>query len=206
MRKTVLLLLLIPLFFSSCRSNKSIQNYFYMLEMPGTVISEMPERITPLQGSYSIRNVEVAPAFASYQIALREESHSIRYFEFNQWALRPENNMTELVNSFFSSYQVFDQILTGRLTEEADYMLTTRVHRMEVDTQNDSFEARLVVAFSLLDNNTGEVLHHHHADRSHVLPQRNLNLFAAAISELFTEELAGFTMQMLQDRTDNRKQ
>jgi ABC-type uncharacterized transport system auxiliary subunit len=177
-----------------------------MLEMPGTVIPEMPERITPLQGSCYIQHVEVAPAFASYQIALREESHSIRYFEFNQWALRPENNMTELVNSFFSSYQVFDQILSGRLMEETDYMLTTRVHRMEVDTQTDSFEARLVVAFSLVNNTTGEVLHHHHADRSRVLPQRNLNLFAAAISELFTEELAGFTLQMLQDRTDIRKQ
>jgi ABC-type uncharacterized transport system auxiliary subunit len=204
--RTVLLLLLIPLFFTACRSNKSIQNYFYMLEMPATVVPEMPERITPLQGSYHLQNVEVAPAFASYQIVLREESHSIRYFEFNQWALRPENNMTELANSFFSSYQFFEKMLTGRLIEAADYMLTTRVHRMEVNTQTDSFVARLVVEFSLVDNNTGEVLHHHHADRSRVLPQRNLNLFAAAISELFTEELAGFTLQMLQDRTDIRRQ
>ncbi len=205
MRKTALLLLILPLLFTACRSSKSIQNRFYVLEIPVSVHEKMPERLTPLAGSYFVKPVELSPAYASYQIALREESHSIRYFSFNEWAERPSNALTAMVNSFFNTNQVFEETLTGRQTEQADHIMQTRIHRMEADHQGSDFEARLVVEFSLTDARTGEILHHHRADRSSPLPQRNLNLFAAAISELFAEELASFALQMLQVRTDGMR-
>ncbi len=205
MKKSILLLLLMPLLFMGCRSSQSIQNRFYMLELPATVQADMPEHFTPLPGSYQVQPVEVSSAYASYQIALREESHSIRYFSFNEWAERPASKLTAMVNSFFNNNNVFEEILTGRQVDQADFILQTRVHRMEVDNQTDVFEARLVIEFSLTDTRTGEILHHHLADRSRVLPNRNLNLFAVAISELFAEELAGFTLQMLQVRTGHRR-
>lgn len=201
MKKSILLLLLIPMLFMGCRSSKSIQNRFYMLELPATVHESIPDDIVPLRGSYHVQQVEVSPAYASYQIALREESHSIRYFSFNEWAERPGSILTAMVNSFFNANHVFEETLTGRQTQLAGFIMQTKVHRLEADHQTDDFEARLVVEFSLTDVNTGEILHHHLADRSRVLPNRSLNLFAAAISELFAEELAAFTLQMLQVRT-----
>ncbi len=204
MKKSILLLLLMPMVFMGCRSSQSIQNRFYMLELPASVHADMPERFNPLPGSYQVQPVEVSSAYASYQIALREESHSIRYFSFNEWAERPGSKLTAMVNSFFNTNHVFEEILTGRQADQADFILQTKVHRLEADHQADDFEARLTIEFSLTDASTGEELHHHLADRSRVLPNRNLNLFAAAISELFAEELAGFTLQMLQVRTGHR--
>ncbi len=206
MRKTVLLLLILPLLFAACRSSKSIQNRFFMLELPVAALEDMPEHFTPLPGRYYVQEVVMSPAYASYQIALREESHSIRYFSFNEWAERPGSKLTAMVNSFFNANQVFEETLTGRQTEQADYIMHTKVHRLEADHQTDDFEARLVIEFSLTDAHTGETLQHHFADRSQVLPQRNLNLFAAAVSELFAEELTRFTLQMRQVRTDHRRE
>ena len=200
-----MLMLLVPLLFMGCRSSKSIQNRFYTLELPATVHADMPERFLPLPGRYRVQTVEVSPAYASYQIALRKESHSIRYFLFNEWVERPASALTTMVKSFLNDNEVFEEILTGRQTGEADYFMQTRIHRMEADHRTRDFEARLVIEFSLTDARTGEVLHHHLADRNSVLPQRNLNLFAAAISELFAEELVGFTLQMLQGRADHRR-
>lgn len=205
MRKTALLLLILPLLFTACRSSKSIQNRFYVLELPASIHEKMPEHFSPLPGSYFVQPVEVAPAYASYQIALREESHSIRYFSFNEWAERPANALTAMVKSFLNANRVFEETLTGRQTERADYFMRIRVSKMEADHQAVDFEARLVVELSLTDARTGEVLHHHLADRSSLLPERNLNLFAAAISELFAEELASFALRMLQIRADNRE-
>lgn len=205
MRKTVLLLVFLPLLFTACRSSKSIQNRFYVLELPASVLDNMPEHFPPLPGSVYVHKVEVSPAYASYQIALREESHSIRYFSFNEWAERPGNALTALTINFFNANQVFEETLTGRQMENADLILQTSVHRLEADHQSKEFLARLVIEFSLTDAHTGELLHHYFADRDSLLPQRNLNLFAAAISELFAEELIGFTRQLLQVNYDDRR-
>ncbi len=203
--KKLLLLLLLPLLFMGCRSSKSIQNRFYMLELPASVLADMPNDIAPMRGSYHVQGVEVSPAYASYQIALREESHSIRYFSFSEWAQRPGVNFTQMADGFFGTHNVFEHMLTGRITEPADFVLSIQVHRMEVDHQGAGFKASLILEFLLTDALTGQVLHHHHANRSKDLPQRNLNLFAAAISELFAEELVGFTMQILGERPDHRR-
>ena len=200
MKNILLIVVLLPLVFTACRGTKSIPERYYNLHLPAAALEELQQGLGTIPGHCHINMVSVAPAYASHQIAIREQSHTIRYFSFNEWVQRPGYVLTDLKIAFLDQHQIFETISTGRPGDEAGYLLETTVHRLEVDNRDDAFAARLVIEFDFLDANTGRRLSNHKADRSMDLPERNLNSFAAAISELFAEELRNFTSQIMQKR------
>lgn len=200
MKKTFFLLIITALLFSACRSSKPITNRYYVLEISTGVSESLSPVINQLQGMCLVQTVDVAPVFSSYQIAVREESHSIRYFTFHEWAQRPETMMTGIIIDYLKTNDVFEQTEYGRLRQQADYILETKVHLLEIDNQEDYFRSRLDIEFSLTEAASGTVLHHHRANRSEQLAEKNLNYFAVAISDMFTEELITFLLMVMDDK------
>lgn len=197
MKNAYLIIIVTVLLFSACRSTQPVQNRFYLLEFPVETTETLPTGITPKAGKCEILPVYVAPVYASHQIAMREDSHSIRYFAFNEWAQRPGSRLTDMIVDYLESNNVFERTGFGRITDVADYIFETKVYRMEIDSQHDAFIARFIAEFSLIDNNTGKVINYHKADQSRELPGKDMNLFAAAISEIFAEELHVFIYKIM---------
>lgn len=172
---------------------------YYLLELPSQYEGDWPERLSVLQGSILIANAGITDAYASHQIAVREDTHQIRYFNFNEWAIRPEKAFTQLLLDFYQENQVFEEVMYGRIIQATDYILNTQVLVLELDTRDDIIRARLKVDFSLLDGqNEGNILLHHTADRNMELETKNLNSFARAISQMFIEELHDFSVEVLE--------
>lgn len=196
MKKYFFILLSLIVLFPACRSSKSVYNRYYLLEIPAAAMEALPKGLETMAGSFDVREVEVAPAYASHQIALRDGSHSIRYFTFNEWVQRPSTKLTGMLISFMENNNVFENVQTGRQAVEPDYVLKTNVHRMEVVQQRKQFEAHFFVEFIMMDAAGDKQLFKHSAERSRILPEKNLNLFAAAVSDFFFEELADFIIKM----------
>ncbi len=203
MKKYFFILLSVLVLFPACRSSKSVYNRYYLLEIPAAALEAFPEGLQTMTGRFDVRKVEVAPAYASHQIALRDGSHSIRYFTFNEWAQRPSANLTGMLVSFLKNNNVFEFVETGRQAAGSDYVLKTKVYRMEVVQQQKEFEAFFVVEFVMMDATGNRQLFHHSAERSRMLPEKNLNMFAAAISEFFVEELTDFIMRMQAEQIES---
>lgn len=202
MKKLLFISIMTMLVFVGCRSTQPLQNNFFLLELPPVALYETAERVKTIDGTFEVQRVEVAPAYASHQIAVREDTHRIRYFSFNEWAHRPALSLTNMTFSFLEEGRFFREIVTGRLHGTPDFVLKTMVRHMEVDHQSDVFEARLVVEFRLLNAETEEIILHHRADRNRLLDENSLNLFAAAVSELFAEELHAF-VDLVYEKLDN---
>lgn len=198
MKKLLFLILITALLFSGCRSSKTVHTHFYLLELPETHMQELPVNITPMQGKCEIWPVHVTPAYASHQIALREASHKIRYFVFNEWAERPENRFTDILVTYLEKHDVFEKTGIGRLHKPANHVLETRVNRMLIDYQQELFIAEFDVEFMLWDASSNRQLFYHHARRTREFSEKNLNDFAAAISEIFAEELQAFVFLVLE--------
>ncbi|MDR4987607.1 MAG: ABC-type transport auxiliary lipoprotein family protein [Bacteroidales bacterium] len=198
MKKLLLFSVMLAVLFTACRSGKSVQQHFYLLELPEEYAQTLPVTLTTLPGTCGIMQVKVAPPYASHQIALREESHSIRYFSFNEWAQRPENALRDIAARFLKTHGVFEHVSTGRLAEGADYMLKVDVSRLEVVDRGKTLEARFVAELLLQDAKGDHILYQHLADHAEVLPGNNLNDFASTISRLFAEELKTMTMQLME--------
>ncbi len=205
MKKILLMALLSALVFAGCRSSQPVTQQYYLLEMPSQQEGDWPERLSALQGSTLISNATVVDAYASHQIALREDTHQIRYFNFNEWAIRPEHAFTQLLLNFYQENQVFEEVKHGRIVRTTDYILNTHVQVVELDMRGDLLHARLKVDFLLLDGqNEGDILHHYTVDSSKELDTKNLNSFASTISHMFIEGLHAFSVEMLENKPSNR--
>lgn len=205
MKKIFYISLLIALSFSACRGTKSVYNRYYVLEIPAAAMDAFPDYLTVIEGSCEVLDVEVAMPYNAHQIALREESHTIRYFSFNEWVQRPAGIFNDMLLRFLIHNNVFKETKTGRHAIATDYAFKTKVHRLEVVLINNEFEAYLDVEFFLMDLNGNRHLLHHRAKRSRILPEKNLNLFAEAISEFFIEELTEFIMRMQAERIESEQ-
>lgn len=197
MKKILFLTIVTALLLSACRSSKPVHNRFFLLEFSAETIESLPQGTAPMAGKCEILPVKVAPVYATHQIALREESHSIRYFTFNEWAQRPESRFTDILVSYLETNDVFEKTAIGRLHKPADHVFETRINRMLVDHQQELFIAEFDVEFLLWDATSGQRLFHHNASRTRELPGKNLNDFAVAISEMFAEELQAFSFLVL---------
>jgi ABC-type uncharacterized transport system auxiliary subunit len=196
MKKTMPLILLLTLLLASCGGSKSVVNRFYVLEYPARTVASMEEGLSPIEGSCLIETPGMHSAFATHQIALREDTHEIKYFSFNEWANRPEQSLATIIWSFYQDFPAFGKGAVLQGSGEEKYALQTHVSRMEVVQQRNDFYARLNVEFLLVERDTGTPLAAHKASRQEPLDQRNLNLFASAISDMFVEELQLFTLEI----------
>ncbi len=197
--KRILIISSLLIALAACRSSQPASQHFYLIEYDREWSAPWPEGLGTMAGTCEIASVWVAPAYASHQIAMRTASHQLRYFTFNEWAVRPEQAMTQLSLDFFEAFPVFEQIVHGRLVTPANYRLETEVHHLELDTRQQGVGARVHFVFSLYDmEDEKQLIHRHVADRTQELEKKNLNEFATAISRLFQEELQAFSIQSLQ--------
>ncbi len=190
MQRHLILLLVFSVFTAGCLTRKPPVVKYYVLEYPGK--ESVPSFETTIKGSCLVKPVEVSAAYSSNQIAIRENTHELRYFAFNMWAVRPEQALTGIMLRFLDDHQVFEELRSPGLVQEADYTLETRVYNLEVDTEGRDYKARLYIEFSLVDNNQNRLVKEYRIDRNIPLQDRDLNLFAAATSTIFVELLAAF--------------
>ncbi len=200
MNKQILIIFFAMAFaMAGCRSSQPVIQQYFLLEPPSEQLVRWPEGLSSIIGSCEVENVRIAPAYASHKIAIREGSHQIRYFTFNEWAVRPAQGLTRFIIDFFEKYHVFDEVEHGRVVTPVNYILETEVYHIELDDRHEDLRARLHVAFRLLDqDNGGKVIQQHIADRFQSLETKNINAFAAAVSQLFMEELHTFSVASMQ--------
>lgn len=191
------LFLFVSLIASGCLSRKSAPARYYNLEYSAETEVIINDTTEPLNYSCLINIVEVYPAFAGSQIAIRENSHQIRYFSFNQWAVRPEQSFTHLMSEFLNRHNIFKTFYPPTLYIESDYTIETMIYHLELIEDGNDYHVHLSLEFRLNDSQTGEEILNHRADRKHLLEERNLNLFAASVSEIFIEELGIFANSIL---------
>ena len=184
---------------TGCLTRAPEATRYYLLDYPAGMEIVFPGNGPFIGKSCLITSVEVYPAYSSHQIAIREHSHEIKYFAVNIWAVRPEQSLTSIMTEFFRNHKVFESVHLSTLSTETDFTLGTTVYNLEVVQEKRDYYARLKVEYLLKDNQSNQIVYDHRADKRVLLDDRDLNLFAAAISEIFVQELANFVNTIMED-------
>ena len=189
-RKTILILMVSTLVLTGCRSSKPVTPSFFLVEYP----SDPPPTDTVKVLPYVLELVEVNvnPAYASPQIAVREGEQELQYFVNNQWAVRPAQSFAGFIEQYFADNRVFTQTQTRFWNLQPDYRLQTIVHNLEILRDRRDFYARLHLEFRL-ETADGELIERYVKDNRRLLESRDLNLFTIAVNNMFFEELNYFT-------------
>lgn len=199
MKNKLFVMLVATLLLSGCMGGKQVATAYYLLEYPtgstskfaadsGEVRFDKPVFIEP---------VEIHPAFATHQIAIREGDYQINYFSFNEWATRPGQSLYIMTTRFIDDQAWFSQVADAPSGALQGYFLSVSIHRMEVMKAKQRFSASLSMEFMLTDNQTGETTSSGLIDIRQGLQSKNLNLFAEAVTAVYLDELHGFLVRAL---------
>lgn len=183
------------LLLAACSAPKPAVQQLYLIQLPDQDSTEasLVDNDALADATCLINNVMLAPAFSSDQIALRDKSHQIEYFDNHRWAVQPSQQMLDVMLNYFYQQNIFS-LVAGRFWKtNPDYTISTDVFNLEVNNLENKFKAHLNLRFVFIRTTDNHVLVEHRADREEVLAQKNLNMMAAAVSSMFYEELQAFT-------------
>jgi len=201
-----LIYIIIPLTFclTACLGGKAPVNQFYLLDYPADYHSKGLDTLTTLHKTCRLNVVEVLAPFSSHQIVLRTDSHQVTFFAQNEWAVRPEQSLTQIAKTFLNEQRVFERTTTGSLILATDYTLQIQVRRLELIGEKKEYNAHLDMTFSLVDNYSDKVILEYNSSRIQPLDERSINLFVSVISQLFVEELDVFSKKILTKTPDEK--
>lgn len=199
MAKLFLLASFFALFFWSCRSTMEADIRLYVLEYPEESIDDIPELNLTAGKSCKISFVETHPAFGKYKIAIREGSHEIRYFSYNQWAVRPGQSLSLMLTDFFRKSNIFEKLIPPNETGEADYTIETYIPRLQVVRDGKNYKAHIETEFRLINNRLGKTVLEQRSVNINDLDEKCLNLFSSEISRVFTRELHNFALGIVDE-------
>lgn len=186
--------------FTGCGSQKSITTKYYVIEVNVDADdSSDPDQNPKIDKYCVIQPVDVYPAYASTQIANRSNLRELTYYAHHQWAIRPSESFTRIILDFFTHQPIFKGTSDRFWRVEPDYKLETTVYRLEVIQEKNSFSAHLEVEFRLKEYATGNELLNHRADEKMELEEKDINLLASAIGDIFYRELIKFSIKIVEE-------
>jgi ABC-type uncharacterized transport system auxiliary subunit len=182
---------------SGCMSEKAVITRHYTIEWADDRNTddrntEAGEHAWLIPGRCGIDQVEISPLYEKTQIVNRSGSHEISYYRYHQWAVRPAVAVMEVVRTYLEGAGMFENVSSRYSRAIPDYHFTSTIRQLELIESKNQFQAHLHIEFSLVRNSDGRILLEHRADRTTNLEKKELNLFAAAISDMLVSELRAF--------------
>lgn len=204
MRNKFLVLLAVSLLLAACVGGRSVSTSYYLIEyMPAQGEAYAPDSARYGFGKpVFIHSIDIHPAFATHQIAIREGMHQINYFSFNEWATRPGPSLAILTRRYINDSKWFSRIVDAPSAAIQGYSMSVNVFRMEVDRDRQRFFASMAMEFTLVNNQTGTIYSSGMLQTRRELPGKDLSHFAVAVSEVYLEGLHGFLLQTASAFTD----
>jgi len=177
---------------TGCMSEKAVITRHYTIEWPDDRKEDAGKNEWLIPGRCEIDQVEISPLYAKNQIVNRSDSHEITYYRYHQWAVRPSVAVLEVVRTYLEGAGMFESV-SGRYSRAIpDFHFRTTIRQLELIESKNQFLGHLHIEFSLVSNSDGSTLLEHRADRTAPLEKKELNLFAAAISDMLVSELRAF--------------
>lgn len=198
MNSKIALVFILFFFIAGCFSEQSAINRYYTIEHQYDYQSDSVNDHPKISGICELMPIEINSLYESNKIVNRSDSHEITYYKYHQWAVRPSVAIREMILLHLEESQLFDGISTRYLSKIPDYRFVTKLSKLEVIEEEDSFAAHLEIEFRI-QNKSGELLVNHFARRTEKLAEKDMNLFAGKVSNIIHEELDLFIAECNED-------
>ena len=181
------------LYNSGCCNKKSISRRYYTIDISDRLSNLVLSNNNLIDRRCEIAKVDIEEAFASQKIANRAQSHEITYYRYNEWAHNPTDIITRILKQFVESQGVFSETSTRFTAHAPEYRIETNIEHLEAVETKERLQAHIAVEFRLVELTNGLALVIHHNDVKRDLADKDLNLFAATISDILFEEMQHFS-------------
>lgn len=183
-RKIVYTMLLI--FLASC-SIKSVKEYYIVSYLPEP---ESLERFNveglPIDAKVEVQNFEMNRIYDRNSIVVRESLHKLSFDQKNNWALRPDRSLPELLIYHINSAGIFKECKSDYVLSRPDYYITGVINNIEIYNGETSVLAHLNVVLELRDKNRA-ILVSHHINEKRDIRRYDITFFVKTLGELLRD-------------------
>lgn len=141
---------LFVLFLLGC-FGKAPENRYYLLDYVPTP-ARLAENSPPLPVTLRVKNLNVDEAYSRPELVYRQSAHELRFYNYHQWAVKPEHLITDMVFKHIRTSNLFKSTTRTLMDFKPDYSLTGQVLALEEYDNQDKWFAHLSINFQLADN------------------------------------------------------
>ncbi|MBN2857726.1 MAG: membrane integrity-associated transporter subunit PqiC [Candidatus Delongbacteria bacterium] len=183
-RKFVYLILIIVL--ASC-SIKTVKEYYLVSYLPEP---ESLERFKvtglPIDAKVEVQNFEMNRIYDRNSIVVRESLHKLSFDTKNNWALRPDRSLPELLIYHINAAGIFKECKSDYALTRPDYYITGVINNIEIYNGETTVLAHLNVVLELRDRNR-TILVSHHINEKKDIRKYDITFFVKTIGELLRD-------------------
>jgi ABC-type uncharacterized transport system auxiliary subunit len=158
-------------------------------------ISYNPQPKTPLGSlrpypcSLEIERFTVQRIFNNQKIAYRYSPEEIQYFEYEQWAVRPEYMITDLVVKHLGASNICNRVSTEFVDMKPDYRLQGSVDALEKYDATDVFYAHLAMSLKMVRVIDGQQVWEYSFDERKQVFQKKTNYTIIAFETIMQTQI-----------------
>jgi ABC-type uncharacterized transport system auxiliary subunit len=192
MRKRTIALSLLVLALASCFGPGQAKRYFDFQPVLIEHAGEGPS----LDKFLSIDRVEVETLWNDFRIIYRRSAMELNYYPYEFWAEKPDKLLRDAIYHFFNGRHVFRGVGLDPDRDNPDWVLRSRVHRLEEFDLAKVWSARLDMDLAVVDVRSGTIIQSRSFDRSLPLNRRSVADLPVALSRILTEELEALVQSL----------
>jgi ABC-type uncharacterized transport system auxiliary subunit len=155
-------------------------------------------RITPVNAagsnrtypySLQVQRFDVQRIYNRQNIVYRFAPQELKWYEYQQWAVRPDYMVTDLVLSHFETAGIFNRVGTEFLEARPDFRLEGTVEALERFDAGDIFYGHLAMSFKMVRIDDGQQVWEYSFDERKQVYQREMVYTVIALSQLFEDQM-----------------
>lgn len=153
-------ILIIVLILSSCSVN-TIKQYYVLAYLPGPDNLER-FKVTglPIDAKVEVQNFEMNRIYDRNSIVIRESLHQLSFDQKNNWALRPDRAIPELLIYHINAANIFKECQRDFISVVPDYYITGTINNIEIYNGENTIMAHINIVLELRDKDRNTLVTH----------------------------------------------
>ena len=182
-------LVAVGVFGCSIISGNKVQtrSYYILSYMPATVIPGYS--LHPYKYSLQVGPIQVQRIYNRQNILYRYSPQQLQYYDLQQWAVRPDQMFTDIIQKHLESIPLTNRISTDFFDQRPDYRLEGMVEALEKYDAGDLFFAHLAMTFNLVRVEDGTNIWDYSFDQRRQVFQPEMVYTVQGLSAILQSEL-----------------
>lgn len=185
----VLVLAALPFLLGSCGFGRSAptRNYYVLEYQFNPVIPPGSNRPHPF--SLQIERFNVQRIYNRQNIVYRFAPQELKWYEYQQWAVRPDYMITDIVQKHLEASSLFNRVGAEFLDARADFRLEGTVEALERFDSRDVYYGHMAMSFKMMRADTGQQVWEYSFDERKQVYQREMVYTVVALSQILQNNM-----------------
>ena len=188
---------------SAC-SIKTMKDYYVLSYLPDPEeLSRFKISSLPINARVEVRNFEMNRVYDRNSIVIRESLHKLSFDEKNNWALRPDRALPELLIYHINSAGIFKECGRDFISSKPDYFIAGTINNIEIYNGVNSIQAHLNIIMELKDRNQNVIVSHR-IDEKRDIKNYDVTYFVKTSGDIIKKGTHEFLVKIVDYFTKNK--